>query len=61
MWGYAMYVGSALNIGILTFLDPWSILSLPLLLLGLLIHEYVLRRISLPENASLVLEELKRR
>ncbi len=61
MWGYAMYVGSALHIGILTFLDPWSILSLPLLLLGLLIHEYVLRRISLPQNASLVLEELKRR
>ena len=61
MWVYAMYVGSALNIGILTFLDPWSIFSLPLLLLGLLIHEYVLRRISLPENASLVLEELKRR
>ena len=56
---YALYVDSVLRIGILTFFDPWSILSLPLLLLGLLLHEYVLLRFSLPKNVSLALEELK--
>lgn len=61
MLTYALYVDSVLRIGILAFFDPWSILSLPLLLLGLLLHEYVLRRVSLPKNVSLALEELKRR